>query len=36
LYERLGFERLGTIRGGFAMDDGSFEDIVSMVYYPKH
>ena len=33
LYERLGFERLGTIRGGFAMDDGSFEDIVSMVYY---
>ena len=33
LYESLGFERLGTIRGGFAMDDGSFEDIVSMVYY---
>lgn len=33
LYERLGFERLGTIRGGFAKDDGGFEDIVSMVYY---
>jgi ribosomal protein S18 acetylase RimI-like enzyme len=23
LYERLGFERLGTIRGGFAKDDGA-------------
>ena len=33
LYERLGFEKLGTIRGGFAKDDGSYEDIVSMVYY---
>ncbi|NBK25671.1 MAG: GNAT family N-acetyltransferase [Spirochaetia bacterium] len=33
LYERLGFERLGTIKGGFAMNDGSFVDIVSMVYY---
>ncbi len=33
LYEKLGFERLGTIRGGFAKDDGSYEDIVSMVYY---
>jgi len=28
LYEKLGFTRLGTIPGGFRMDDGSFEDIV--------
>lgn len=27
LYERLGFEQLGTIRGGFRMPDGSYEDI---------
>lgn len=27
LYERLGFTQLGTIRGGFRMKDGSYEDI---------
>ena len=27
LYERLGFIQLGTIKGGFRMKDGSFEDI---------
>jgi len=27
LYERLGFEQLGTIPGGFRMKDGHFEDI---------
>jgi len=27
LYERLGFEQLGIIRGGFRMPDGSYEDI---------
>ncbi|MDO4268825.1 MAG: GNAT family N-acetyltransferase [Eubacteriales bacterium] len=27
LYERLGFEQLGTIPGGFRMPDGSYEDI---------
>ena len=28
LYERLGFRRLGTIPGGFLMDDGHYEDII--------
>ncbi len=27
LYERLGFIQLGTIKGGFKMKDGHFEDI---------
>lgn len=27
LYERLGFEQLGTIREGFRMKDGHYEDI---------
>lgn len=27
LYERLGFVQLGTIKGGFKMKDGHFEDI---------
>ncbi len=33
LYESLGFQRLGTISGGFLMPDGSYEDIIPMVYY---
>ena len=33
LYERLGFQKLGTIREGFAKDDGTYEDIIPMVYY---
>ncbi len=33
LYAKLGFERLGTIRGGFALDDGTYEDIVLLIYY---
>jgi len=33
LYEQLGFKRLGTIKGGFKMPDGTYEDIVPMVYY---
>nr|WP_319521079.1 GNAT family N-acetyltransferase [uncultured Sphaerochaeta sp.] len=33
LYESLGFQRLGIIHGGFLMPDGSYEDIVPMVYY---
>lgn len=28
LYEKLGFVRLGTIPGGFRMDDGHYEDII--------
>ena len=28
LYEKLGFQKLGIIPGGFRMKDGSFEDIV--------
>lgn len=27
LYERLGFNQLGVIKGGFRMDDGHYEDI---------
>lgn len=27
LYERLGFMQLGTIKGGFRLKDGSYEDI---------
>jgi L-amino acid N-acyltransferase YncA len=33
LYESFGFQRLGTIHGGFHMPDGSYEDIIPMVYY---
>ncbi|MGL5434725.1 MAG: GNAT family N-acetyltransferase [Lachnospiraceae bacterium] len=28
LYKKLGFVQLGTIPGGFQMDDGSYEDII--------
>lgn len=28
LYEKLGFVKLGVIPGGFAMDDGSYRDII--------
>lgn len=28
LYKKLGFKELGTIPGGFKMDDGSFVDII--------
>ncbi len=28
LYEKLGFTQLGTIPGGFRMDDGHYEDII--------
>lgn len=28
LYERCGFRRIGTVPGGFRMDDGSYSDIV--------
>ena len=31
LYERLGFQKLGTIPGGYHMDDGHYEDII--LYY---
>lgn len=27
LYEKLGFQSLGTIKNGFMLDDGTFEDI---------
>lgn len=27
LYERLGFTQLGTIPGGFRLDDGTYADI---------
>ena len=33
LYERLGFIQLGTIKGGFRMKNGHFEDICP--YYRK-
>ena len=32
LYERLGFQRLGKIPGGFRMKDGHYEDIC-LYYY---
>ncbi|MEA5040388.1 MAG: GNAT family N-acetyltransferase [Clostridiaceae bacterium] len=32
LYERLGFEPLGTIPGGFRMKDGHYEDICPYYY----
>ena len=35
LYESLGFQKLGTINRGFAKDDGTYEDIIPMVYYVK-
>lgn len=28
LYERLGFHRIGTVKDGFHMPDGSYEDII--------
>ncbi len=28
LYKKLGFTQLGTIPGGFMMDDGTYEDII--------
>lgn len=28
LYEKLGFTRLGTVKGGYRLADGSFEDII--------
>lgn len=28
LYERLGFQKIGTVPGGFRMPDGSYEDIL--------
>ncbi len=33
LYEKLGFERVGTIPGGFLMKDGYYEDI--FVFYHR-
>ena len=27
LYEKIGFEQLGVIKGGFRMKDGHYEDI---------
>ena len=35
LYKKLGFVRLGTIPGGFRLDDGSFVDIVPHYYVLK-
>ena len=32
LYESLGFMPLGTISGGFRMDDGHYEDIVPYIH----
>lgn len=32
LYERLGFQQLGTIPGGFRMKDGSYENICPYYY----
>ena len=31
LYERLGFQKLGVVPGGYFMDDGHYEDII--LYY---
>ncbi|MGN1468246.1 MAG: GNAT family N-acetyltransferase [Ruminococcus sp.] len=28
LYKKLGFQQLGTIKGGFQLDNGNFEDII--------
>ena len=28
LYEKIGFTRLGTIKGGFELIDGTYEDII--------
>lgn len=33
LYEKLGFEIVGTIKGGFLMKDGHYEDIILYAYY---
>lgn len=33
LYESLGFEQLGIIRGGFHMSNGEYVDIVPYCYY---
>ena len=32
LYEKIGFTPLGTIPGGFRLDDGTYEDIVPYLY----
>ena len=32
LYEKIGFKPLGTIPGGFLMNDGTYEDIVPYIY----
>lgn len=32
LYERLGFQKMGTIPGGFRMPDGTYEDIIPHYY----
>ncbi|MGI6221592.1 MAG: GNAT family N-acetyltransferase [Coriobacteriales bacterium] len=32
LYEKIGFTPLGTIPGGFRLDDGTYEDIVPYIY----
>ena len=32
LYKKLGFKELGTIPGGFKMDDGSFVDIIPFYF----
>jgi L-amino acid N-acyltransferase YncA len=31
LYNKLGFKQLGTIPGGFRMDDGKYEDIIPFI-----
>ena len=28
LYDRLGFQRLGTVPGGYRLSDGRYEDII--------
>ena len=32
LYESLGFEKIGKIKGGYRLKDGSYEDIYSYFY----
>jgi ribosomal protein S18 acetylase RimI-like enzyme len=32
LYKKLGFKELGTIPGGFKMDDGTFVDIIPFYF----
>ncbi len=33
LYEKLGFERVGTVKGGFLNGSGEYEDIIIFCYY---